>query len=213
MSSEIIKVESVQGKVYEKLREQIINRQLVPGEKITIRQIAEAYGVSVMPVREALRQLQSEGLVTYDRRGVTIKLLSAHEVQQIMEIRNRLEALAAEWALPNLKKSNEQRFEEIVREMDSQMGDLNQWRMLNRQFHLEFYAMSGSRQLQQIIENLWVAIEPYMRLYTSTVATLEFAQRQHHEILEAIKKKDIEKLKKLISIHIGHTAKVILENF
>ncbi len=211
--SSVIKVELIQEKVYERLREEIINRKFIPGEKITIRQIAELYGVSVMPVREALRQLQSEGLVKYDRRGVTIKQLSAFEIQQIIEIRSRLEILAVEWALPHLKKEHEIKFEEIINEMDHHIGDVDQWRMLNRKFHLELYAVSGSLQLQQIIENLWVSIEPYMRLYTSTVASLEFAQKQHHEILGALKNKDFDKLSTLLSTHLDHTAKVILDNF
>ncbi|TGA99892.1 GntR family transcriptional regulator [Sporolactobacillus shoreae] len=208
-----IKVESIHEKVYQRLREEITSSELAPGEKITIRQVADMYGVSVMPVREALRQLHTEGLVNYERTGVTVKALSAHEIQQIIEIRKRLELLAMEWALPNLKKEDIKKSEEMLEAMDQRTDDDNDWRLLNKEFHLTLYSYCGSQQLEQIIENLWVSIEPYMRIYTSTVSSLEFAQEQHHEMLHSIKHKNLDEFEKLLNNHLNHTAKVILDNF
>lgn len=213
MITDAIKVESVQEKVYERLRELVISRQLAPGEKISIRQMAEAFGVSTMPVREALRKLEAEGMVTFERNGIVIRQLSAREVEQFFEIRIRLETLGVSWALPNINETDEKRFEELVEEMDNQKADLTKWRELNRQFHLYLYSFAGSAQLQQMIENLWNSVEPYMRLYTSTVTSLEQAQKEHHEVVELIKCRNADHLCKLIAAHLNATAKIILENF
>jgi len=213
MNDDLIKFESIHEKVYERLRQQISKMKMAPGEKLLIRRIAMGFGVSTMPVREALRQLQAEGLVTYDRKGVSVRQLSSREVQEIFEIRERLETLATTWALPNVRPEDEEKFSGLLETMDKQSKNVTAWRTLNRQFHLEFYARSGSQQLQQMIENLWVSVEPYMRLYTSTVSSLELAQRQHHQILESIRGKDLEQLCALTSTHLQHTCKVVLGNF
>lgn len=213
MNEDLIQFESIHEKVYERLRRHISQMKMVPGEKFTIRQIASAFGVSTMPVREALRQLQAEGLVTYDRRGVSVRQLSSKEVKEIFEIRERLEILSTTWALPNVRSEDEARFTNILEMMDRQSSNVTAWRTLNRQFHLDFYSLSGSQQLQQMIENLWVSVEPYMKLYTSTVSSLELAQRQHHQILELIRGRELEPLCTLTALHLQDTCKVVLENF
>ncbi|WP_252312346.1 GntR family transcriptional regulator [Sinobaca sp. H24] len=88
--------------VYAKLRLQIVSGDFMPGDKVTIRQIAGLYQVSMMPVRQALARLHSDGFVSIINRTVKIKELSAKDVKDIFAIRIRLETLALEWAIPHI---------------------------------------------------------------------------------------------------------------
>src|SRR5438105_2124376 len=103
MDPQVIKVSTVNDEAYERLRSGITSGALLPGRKISIRTIAESFGVSTMPVREALRKLQAEGFVVFERSGVTVTHLSSDQVWQVFQIRLRLEQLAAEWAIEQVR--------------------------------------------------------------------------------------------------------------
>ncbi|MFD1674382.1 GntR family transcriptional regulator [Alicyclobacillus fodiniaquatilis] len=210
MEREWIEVPSMHGEVYQRLREQIAVGRIQPGEKITIRQIADAFGVSTMPVREALRKLQAEGLVVFERRSVTVRRLLPLEVEQTFAIRDRLELLATEWAFANFESTDIAQMRKMVQKMDEAQASRADWRVLNERFHFYLYRRCESEILIQAIETLWKSVDAYMHVYATGVSSLAHAQRQHHAMIDFIEKRNLKELLELTSIHLKETMETIL---
>ncbi|MEK5324961.1 GntR family transcriptional regulator [Aeribacillus sp. FSL M8-0254] len=206
-----INVSTVNHEVYVRLREQIMRGEIVPGEKISIRHIAEQYGVSTMPVREALRQLQAEGFVYFQRRSIIVRQLTVKEVQEIFAIRMRLETLAIEWALPNITPNNISELKEVVCQMDDDEIQYFEWHQLNQKFHLLFYEQSGSKQLNQLIKKVWDMVIPYMYIYTYKADSLKVGQKEHHDILKLVEQQKLNELLSLIADHLNRTCGTIVK--
>lgn len=209
MKQEVIEISAVNKEVYDRLRKQITQAMIVPGERISLRQIAAAFGVSTMPVREALRQLQAEGFIRYENRSVVVRQLTLAEVEEVFEIRISLETLATERALPKINQSDIEQLMSILVRMDA--ADINhaEWLLLNRQFHLQFYTCSDSPHLIQLIRNVWDTVEPYMNIYTSSVSSLHQAMAEHHELLGYIQERKLKELLQLTLKHLKYTFNVI----
>jgi DNA-binding GntR family transcriptional regulator len=205
-----IQVSTVNEEVYIRLRDQITCGEIAPGTKISIRSIADQYGVSTMPVREAMRTLQAEGFINIKRRSVIVNELSLSEVKQIFAIRKNLEPLAIEWALPYVHSHDIEELRKILNEMDKDDITHNEWQQLNKQFHLRFYKLSNSRHLIKLLENVWSSVTPYMFIYTYSVTSLNFAQNQHYSILKLIEDRNITELTELTMEHLDYTYRVIL---
>ncbi|MCM3631117.1 GntR family transcriptional regulator [Paenibacillus glycanilyticus] len=208
---ETIEVSTVNYEVYDRLKQRITLGIIPPGKKISIRTLAESFGVSTMPVREALRKLQAEGFVTFERRSVTVNELSVEEVQQVFTIRLRMELLAAEWSLERVTPDDIGVLEDVLSTMANPKIDVKEWRMLNKLFHMRFYQCSESTHLLELIRNVWDKVEPYMTIYSSTVEDFQEAQVQHSEILELIQKRDLPNLLEKISDHLNYTCEVVIK--
>ncbi|NBD24554.1 GntR family transcriptional regulator [Paenibacillus glycinis] len=207
--SEMIEVSTVNYEVYDRLKQRITMGAIPPGKKISIRSLAESFGVSTMPVREALRKLQAEGFITFERRSVTVNELSVEEVKQVFTIRLRLELLAAEWSLERVADDDIGVLEDILETMANPMIDVNEWRKLNKLFHLRFYQCSNSSHILELIKNVWDKVEPYMTIYSSTVEDFREAHLQHLEILDIIKRRDLPLLLEKIADHLNYTRDVV----
>jgi len=207
--SDTIEVSSVNTEVYDRLRQRITLGTIPPGKKISIRTLAESFGVSTMPVREALRKLQAEGFITFERRSVTVNELSVEEVKQVFTIRLRLELLAAEWSLERITGEDFRVLEDILGAMDHPNIDVTEWRKLNKLFHLRFYECSKSSHILELIKNVWDKVEPYMTIYSSTVEDFREAQIQHRELLELIRQHNLPVLLEKIADHLNYTCDVV----
>lgn len=210
MNQSIIKVASVNDQVYELLRHQISIGQISPGEKTTLRELADSFGVSTTPVREAVRRLQAENLLEVEKRSVSIRKLSKEEVKQTFSIRKRLESLATEWAVTNIEGDDLKKLHDILTKMDQPSLSNRDWQEFNRHFHLQIYEFARSQQLYQLIENVWNTVSPYMHLYTTEVASFEVSQIQHRNMLDFIEEKNIEALLNLLDEHLEDTYQTIL---
>jgi DNA-binding GntR family transcriptional regulator len=211
METEIIEVSSINDEVYTRLKHQITCAKIVPGERISIRQIAEAFGVSTMPVREALRKLQAEGFVHFEQRSVIVRQLSIRELNEIFFIRQRLEIFAYELAIPNVNKHDIKNLKNLLIAMDKEYIHQERWQKLNREFHFRLYQLSGSSTLIQLIKNIWDMVEPYMHICPFPPSQLQFAQLQHHQILDLIEQKDLPQLLLLTEDHLMSTCRAIIK--
>ncbi|MBA2938817.1 GntR family transcriptional regulator [Paenibacillus sp. CGMCC 1.16610] len=209
--SDIIKVPSVNNEVYDRLKQRITLGVIPPGKKISIRTIAELFGVSTMPVREALRMLQAEGFITFERRSVTVNELSVEEVKQMFTIRKHLEMLAAEWSLEHITDTDLGVLEDILESMANPNMDVTEWRKLNKLFHLRFYECSKSSHVLELIKNVWDKVEPYMTIYSSSVDDFQEAHIQHREILDLIQQRNLPLLLEKIADHLIYTCDVVLK--
>jgi DNA-binding GntR family transcriptional regulator len=211
MQTEIIDVSTINDEVYTRLKHQITQAIIIPGERISIRQIALAFGVSTMPVREALRKLQAEGFVQFESRSVIVRQLSVRELKEIFFIRERLEILAYELAFPNVKEDDIKNLKKIFTSMDEKDIDHQLWQRLNREFHFQFYQLSASSMLIQLIQNVWDMVEPYMHTCPFSSSDLQFAQIQHLEILNLIEQRNMPDLSALTQEHLQSTCQTIIE--
>lgn len=173
--------ESKSELVARELRRLIQNHEIAPGEVLRQRELAERFGVSPTPVREALQRLEAEGYVASElHRGASVVRHDEDRDRENSLIRAVLEALAAAWAA---ERCTERDIEEIKELHERFHDDLNGDKVfeLNRQFHLRIYQASGSVVLLNLIQQLWVAFRggPNVRRLTESVP-------EHEEILQAI---------------------------
>lgn len=211
MNREAISVSTINKEVYDRLRAAIRTGTLPPGVKISLRSVADTLGVSTMPVREALRTLQAQGLVEFERRSVTVVQLTPDEVVQVFQIRLRLEELAAEWALPRLTDDDVAELRAVLAEMGDPGIAPDVWRRLNRRFHERFYECARSPHLLELIHNIWDRVESSMAIYASTVEDFAEAHRQHLRMLELIEARDLPGLLDETVWHLEHTSRTVAE--
>ena len=158
---------TLQDHVYRQLCELILNGEIAPGQLITIQALADAFGVSAMPVREALQRLTAARVLTViSSRSIGIPPLTGERLSDLARVRLEVESLAAIWATPNISDSEIARLEECVTAMDeaARSGDNKQYLRWNRAFHFGIYQAARSEALLAIIETLWLQISPYFHL-------------------------------------------------
>lgn len=192
------------------LQQRILDGILRPGERIDLDAIAQELQVSRTPVRTALRQLESEGLVTiYPHRAVMVSELSADDLEQMYAVRIQLESLAAQMAVPNLKEADLAEMRQIQRELAQVADDANPalFAEKDRAFHLALYRGANNKFLSRLIDDLRKASLRFLTVY-ATVERLSPAVEEHNEIIAAAEARDSTKVVGLIQQNLQHTCTV-----
>src|SRR5690349_12758377 len=149
---------SLSSAVAEKLREKILRGEIQEGDQLRQDAIAQEFAVSRIPVREALRQLEAEGLITIvPHRGAVVPLLSTEEIEELFEMRAILEPVVLRASVPHLTEEDFSKAEEILRTYDAALrneGDISEWGRLNWQFHSTLYAGANRPQFMGVIRNI-----------------------------------------------------------
>ena len=188
--------------VAEALRSGILKGAIRPGQTLRQEELAAALGVSRIPVREALRQLEAEGLVKiYPHRGAVVSSLSAFEVQELFEIRVPLETTALRLAIPDLTGLDLQKAARILDLADREEAS-SRWGELNWDFHAALYVAAGRPRLLALLVNLEQNVDRYMRLVLTGMDYQRHSQAEHRELLAACREKDVEKAVALLTGHI-----------
>lgn len=176
--------------VAEVVREAILRGLLKGGDQLRQDEVAAQLGVSRIPVREGLRQLEAEGLVKFlPRRGVLVSSLSADEVQEIYEMRIPLECTALRLALRHVTDADVRRAEEILDAIDRET-DIGRWGRLNDEFHAGLYVLANRPRLLALIKNLRANVGRYLRIYISLLHHKPRSQEEHRLILDAVRRHD-----------------------
>lgn len=186
------------------LAERIVSGEIEPGTKLRQEHVAEEFGASHVPVREAFRRLESQGLVTSEpRRGVRVAGFSLDEVKEVAEMRAALEVLALRHAAPHLTKSILDAAEAATRAGDK-AGDVQAWEEANRAFHRIILAPCGMPRLLKAIDDLHMASARF--LFSGWRAEWEApTDRDHRAILEALRAVDIERAAAVLGRHVQWT--------
>lgn len=196
------------------LRAAIFTGSLKPGERIGQARVAEQYGTSRIPVREALQLLQAEGLVTLlPHSGARVARLELDELGEIYEIREHLEPFAISRSVPGLSDEQLTELESYVEQIEEAATDedIGRWVELDRRFHLT--AMSGAPpRLLRIIESLWNGTEHYRRTYLVLPERLQIAQLEHRLLLETMKSRRGEDAANILLVHIRRTRETLVEH-
>jgi DNA-binding GntR family transcriptional regulator len=208
---EKISSKTLRHAVYLQLRERIISGKLLPGQSISLRNIAEQLGVSISPVRDAVWQLESEKvLVVESNKSIRVNSLDAEEMQEALRIRLLLETQAAE-------KACEQRADEALPQINSLLKALNaaikkpkRYVDLNSRFHFSIYACANSPILLGILNGLWARIVPYFFLYVSKPEDLAKTITFHTAMYEALESRQKKKIVDALHADLETAAVIII---
>lgn len=205
-----LKQQSLQNLVRQTIRQAILEREIEPGEHINIRKLAERLSVSTMPVREALRQLEAEGLVNFNsNKRIVASQLSLSELHDIYSLRIPLEEMALLKCFELKDESGLRHLEELQRQMSKPEITGVEWFNLNRSFHMKLHEMSGSLRLYQILQGLWNSTGPYLRIYSEDRRNLIKGNQEHEIILEGLRNNDRDSAKRTLRKHLGNGLKAI----
>lgn len=204
---------TLQFKVTTKLRELILKGEFKMGERLMQEEWAQKLGVSRMPLREALRQLEVEGLVRIEpRRGAVVTPVSTEDIEEIYQLRALLEGEAVVKSLPFLDEETIQELETIYNKMlqlKADETDMEAYMKLNTEFHRIIREGCPWRRIQGFIETLWKGIPPYT---PSLLANhLPESHKEHGLMLQYIQEKDAEKLKQVTIKHILRTKENLIQ--
>ncbi|WP_416673102.1 GntR family transcriptional regulator [Egbenema bharatensis] len=192
------------------LRQAILYGVFAEGQSLRQDEIATQFGVSRIPVREALRQLEVEGLVTFfPNRGAVVTVLSIAEVQEIVEIRIALETTALQYAIPNQSQTCWATAERILVETD-QATDFNRWAELNWEFHSTLYTPADRPRLLSMIRMLHINVDRYVRLQLKQTNYQEHSQQEHYRLLEYCQQQDAKGAIEGLKRHIGDAGKELV---
>jgi DNA-binding GntR family transcriptional regulator len=191
-----------------RLRDDIVSGRLAPGEPLRQDEIARSFGVSHVPIREAFLRLEAERLVEIrPRRGAIVAALSAAKLEELNEMRAALECCALRAAIPKLTAGDLQRAAQVLDRIDLQP---ERWVALNTAVHTILYKAAERPRLLAEILSLQRSVERY--LYQEVKVTNNFAesQREHHRLLDLVKRKKIEEACSLLNDHILKPGRILV---
>ena len=199
-------------RIASELRERIFRGELAGGLPLRQEQIAEEFGVSRIPVREALSRLEAEGLVVRSHnRGCTVATLSFADLLESVEIRKALECAALRLAVPKLTARDAARAEEILARY-ARATRPDEWTELNLEFHLTLSRPSGMPRILRMIEEIVRGTNRYLRVYISSVAGRDVPMEEHQAILEAARAGDAKRAVRLLEAHVERTRRMLADN-
>ena len=198
------------ARIAARLREGILNGELPPGARIRQEDVAGRFGASRAPVREALRILVHEGLVTtVANSGSWVASLTLAECEEIYQMRERLEPLLLRYSAPALTPSDFGELDRLAAEVAdvARAEDVDRFLRLDREFHLASYARAETQQLGDLISKLWNSTAPYRRAYVAawSPAQRRIATDEHHILLAALRDGDVSEAERVLAGHIRRT--------
>ncbi|MEM1288213.1 MAG: GntR family transcriptional regulator [Pseudomonadota bacterium] len=195
--------------IYTDLRAQIISGHFEAGAPLRQDEIAKQFGVSKIPVREALRRLEVDNLVVFERnKGAAVRGFSEAEILDLLDIRIALECRALELAIPNMIDGDFREMRALLEDY-AQRTEVSEWSDMNQRFHHMLYEPSNNQRLLDMIEDLQQQLGRYLRLLVSTASGLERPNREHNAILEACERRDNGGAVALLRQHIEVTQREV----
>jgi DNA-binding GntR family transcriptional regulator len=196
-------------RIADALRTAILDGSYRPGERIRQEDVAARSGASRMPVREALRVLQAEGLVTLvANSGAWVAKLTLAECAELYQIRERLEPLLLRASLPALDGDAVARMTELAGAMEAADGDVAAFLRADRAFHWAGYAAAGPGETREIIARMWNATQHYRREFTRLAAGragLAATHLEHRLLIDCVRRADPEDAERVLVMHIRRT--------
>lgn len=207
--------QSLPSAVADKLREQIIRGEIPEGAQLRQDAIATQYQVSRIPVREALRQLDAEGLIAIvPNRGAIVPALSPSDIQELFSIRALLEPEVLKLSIPHLTEEDFAEADAVlnryVNELERQ-EHVSAWGRLNWQFHSILYSRANQPRFMAVIRNVNNSGERYTRLQLYLTHGVQRANEEHHRILEFCRARNISAACDLLREHIRHAGDSLKE--
>ncbi len=193
------------------LRERILSGTLQEGMALRQEKIATELGVSRIPVREALKQLEAEGLVKIvSHIGAIVAELSLEEIRQTFEFRAVLETWIMAAAIPFITEADLKNAETIIEEMET--ASLESWGQLNWRFHEALYRPAGKQHIMAMLRKTHQSIDRYIYMHMKLTDGRRKAQSDHTQILELCRSKDLHRADAVLRSHILDVADKLIES-
>jgi DNA-binding GntR family transcriptional regulator len=196
------------------VRELILSGELAPGERIRQEALAAEYGVSRIPVREALSQLENEGLVTLvPHSGARVARVDLRECVELYRMREAIEPEVMAESVPRLTDEQIHDLRLRTQAIEAAAGDTQRWLSEDRQFHLASYRAAPMPRALRLVEGFWNQTQQYRRAYVGSLPPerLELVHIEHRLILDAIERRDAEDAGERQRQHIRRTRVGLLE--
>lgn len=204
----------MRAQVYDSLRDALATGKFVPGQKVTFRFIAGALGVSLTPVREALRRLVAEGAFEMQpNRSVRVPLMTRARVLELRDIRMAVEGLAAEKAAAIATREQVAELRRISQEIMAARGrgDTATDRAKVRAFHFALYAIAGQPALLRVIEGLWLQTGPYLNLLYPDYVAAPRGPEMRARIIRAVQAHDGASARREIEDDVLHALSYVAD--
>ncbi len=195
------------------LRQAILTGKIAPGTPLRQEELAALFGVSRMPVREALRQLEAQALVEFEpHKGAVVTEISAEDAADNYAIRRALEPAALALSIPHLTDEDFARADEVMADLD---GEADQARLgdLNRRFHLCLYGAAGRPKLLALVNAQLAAADRYLRFHLAVKGRDHLAQTEHRALLDAARARDVAAGQAVLLQHLDTAAETIARFF
>ena len=199
--------------VFNTLRQAILRGELKPGERLMEIQLANKLGVSRTPIREAIRKLEKEGLVTIEpRRGAYASQISTDDMVEILEVRQNMEGLAAFFAASRMKPEQMRELEDVSKKYNEAVSEGNMQDMItyDTRFHRIIVESCNNKILVQMIEQLQELVLRFRYIYYDNFRRAENMPEEHQVILEAIENGDAEAARQAADVHIDRLKDLII---
>ena len=201
--------------VYEELKMQILTGAIVPGTRMMEVELAKEIGVSRTPIREAIRKLEKEGLVTIEpRRGAYASQISTQDMVEILEVRQNMEGLAAFFAASRMQPEQLEELKEISELYNKAVNDGNMEEMIKHdtKFHRIIVESCNNKVLVQMIEQLQELVLRFRYIYYDNFRRAENMPEEHFEILHAIETGDAEAARNAADVHIDRLKELVIHD-
>jgi DNA-binding GntR family transcriptional regulator len=203
---------TVAEQVAARLREAIAEGSLKAGTPLRQDELAARFGFSRMPIRDALRQLEAEGLVAiHPTRGAAVARMDAPEISEIYAIRALLEGEALRLSCPRLSDEKLDEAQAVLEQIDGE-PNVGRWGLLNRAFHLTLYSACGNARLLALIEAQHNAADRYVRILLSNLDYRARSQLEHREILAACRRRDEHEARRWLKQHLRDGSETLVRS-
>lgn len=195
---------TAQQVVVDGVRRQVMTGELPPGSAIVQEDLAEKFGVSRVPVREALKRLEGEGVVSYQAHyGFRVTKLDIEELIEVYEMREWLETGLVRASIPRLARENLHVMQDAMRQMADAAGadDIERVGEQNRRFHFQLFEPAGLHRALRTVRQLWDTTDPYRPLYFNLHYDAATVNLEHEEIVTAAFAHDVGRTIMLLNLH------------
>jgi len=206
-------VETLADQAYEALRNDLMTGALLPEQALTVRGVAEAMGVSLTPVREAVQRLVAEhGLEVVNGRTIRVPRLDVETYREILKIRMELEPLAAREAAPRIANAEIERLDTVMQRHLAaiQEGDAHRTLLENTEFHLSIYRAAEQPILLRMIESLWLRVGPTLNLLFPQYCGSLSGHEKHLAAVDALRRRDGEALGDAMRDDLVHGSRFLI---
>jgi len=209
LASEQLSPHLARSVIEERLRNAIVDGRLPPGTAVRQQEIADLYGVSRMPVREALRQLEAQSLLRVEmHKGAVVAPLIGEDAVDTYELRVLLESQALRQSIPLLEESDIASARSYIEQLEHETSHAQIGR-LNRLLHMTLYSKASNQKLLRLIENELNEEERFLRFHLSSMGLGKLTQDDHNALVDAAASKQVEVAVGVLQQHLNNGARVI----
>jgi DNA-binding GntR family transcriptional regulator len=203
---------TAQQEAYRFVRDRILSGELSAKTRLNPSKIADRLGISRMPVREALRQLDAEGLVTMrPNRAAFVSSLSAEEVEDLFQIRSALEVMAVGYAVQHLTDDDLAELVALQDRMDRTRSNKHEWLKRHEDFHQAICNVAPRKRLALEVKRIRLAIRPYLLAYMKIFDHVEMPGLEHTSLIDALASRDMKRAQEAMRQHVARPGVGLIE--